>query len=51
MPEELRKRVWRYLEYIYENKKQYKIEKEEVFELLNADLREKITICMNGMIL
>ncbi|CDW85756.1 UNKNOWN [Stylonychia lemnae] len=51
LPKDLRLRVWRYLQYVWEIKKQIKIEEEEVFEMLNQDLRERITVCMNGFIL
>lgn len=44
-------KIWRYLQYVWETKKLIKIEEEEVFELLNQDLKEKITVCMNGFIL
>jgi hypothetical protein len=32
-------------------KKQIKIEQEEVFEYLNDNLREKVTVSMNGIVL
>lgn len=50
-PLELRSAIWRYLQYQWETKKQIKIEQGEVFGILNFDLQEKITICMNGVIL
>ena len=31
--------------------RQTKIEEEEVFNLFNQDLKERITVCMNGFIL
>mgnify|MGYP001612271384 CR=1 FL=1 len=51
LPKELRIKVSKYLEYIWESKKLIKIDEEEVFKELNDDLRDKITICMNGMVL
>lgn len=39
------------MEYIWEMKKTIKIEHDEVFDLLNDSLREKVTVSMNGMIL
>lgn len=32
-------------------KKKIKIEQEQVFGLLNENLKEKITVCMNGIVL
>eukprot|EP00347_Sterkiella_histriomuscorum_P006811 403351340 len=51
LPKDLKLKVWRYLQYVWEVKKQIKIEEEEVFKVLNQDLKEKITVCMNGFIL
>ena len=51
LPKDLRLKVWRYLEYIWEIKKQIKIDEEEVYEQLNQDLKEKVTVSMNGFIL
>ncbi len=51
LPKELRTNVRRYLEYLWENKKEIKVDQEEVYVELNDNLREKITVCMNGMVL
>jgi hypothetical protein len=51
LPKELRTNVRRYLEYVWENKKEIKVDQEEVFAELNDNLKEKITVCMNGMVL
>ena len=51
MPEDLRTKIVRYLEYNWELKKQYKIEESEVFSMLNTNLRDKITVQINGRIL
>ena len=42
MPQELRMKVRRYLDYIFEAKKEIKVDESEVFKLLNEGLREKI---------
>mgnify|MGYP002630576453 CR=1 FL=1 len=44
MPSELRMKVRRYLDYVFENKKEVKVDEVEVFKLLNEGLREKIQI-------
>jgi hypothetical protein len=41
----------RYLEYNWEKKKQIKIEENEVYSLLNDNLRDKITVYLNGRLL
>ena len=51
LPEDLRIKVVRYLEYNWEQKKKIKIEEAEVYSLLNDNLRDKITVCLNGRIL
>jgi len=51
MPKELRLKIRRYLEYVWESKKTVRIEEAEVFSLLNDNLKEKITVCMNGMVI
>ena len=43
--------IIRYLEYNWEEKKTIKIEEKEVYALLNDNLRDKITVCINGRIL
>ena len=42
MPPELRMKVRRYLDYIFESKKEVKVDENEVFKLLNEGLRDKI---------
>jgi len=42
MPQELRMKVRRYLDYIFESKKAIKVDESEVFKLLNEGLRDKI---------
>lgn len=51
IPFELRLRIRRYLEYMWEMKKQIKIDEKEVMAMLNESLREKITVYLNGRIL
>lgn len=51
IPDDLRTKIIRYLEYNWELKKQYKIEESEVYSMLNENLRDKITVYINGRIL
>ena len=51
IPDELRTKIIRYLEYNWELKKQIKIEEKEVYMMLNDNLRDKITVYINGRIL
>eukprot|EP00347_Sterkiella_histriomuscorum_P015001 403358691 len=51
IPNELRLKIRRYLEYIWESKKEIKIDEKEVMAMLNESLREKITVYLNGRIL
>ena len=51
MPPELRMKIRRFLEHNYEQKKIVKIDKGEVMALLNENLREQITVYLNGRIL
>eukprot|EP00347_Sterkiella_histriomuscorum_P008075 403346469 len=51
IPNQLRSQVKRYLEYNWELKKLYKIEEKELMDLLNDNLKGKITIYLNGQIL
>jgi hypothetical protein len=44
-------RVRRYLEYVLDYKKQIKIEENEVMEILNENLRDQMTVYLNGRIL
>ncbi|CDW81481.1 UNKNOWN [Stylonychia lemnae] len=51
VPGDLRMRIRRYLEYVWESKKEIKIDEKEVMAMLNQNLREKITVYLNGRIL
>lgn len=51
LPFDLRMKIRRYLEYVWEQKKIVKIEEGEVMAMLNENLREKITVYLNGRIL
>jgi len=44
MPPDLRMKVRRYLDYVFESKKEIKVDEVEVFKLLNESLRDKINI-------
>ena len=44
-------KIRRYLEHVWESKKQIKIDEKEVMAMLNESLREKITVYLNGRIL
>jgi len=50
-PIDFRIKVRRYLNYLYDNKKQYKLEEEDVLEMLNEGLRIETTIHLNGKLL
>lgn len=51
VPSSLRKKINNYLDYNWEVKKQIKIDEDEVYGLLNEDLKDKIKIYFNGRIL
>ncbi|CDW85301.1 UNKNOWN [Stylonychia lemnae] len=51
IPKDLIARINKYLQYNWELKKQIKIEEKELMDLLNSDLRDRITIYLNGQIL
>lgn len=51
VPAELRMKIRRYLEYVWESKKEIKIDEKEVMAMLNESLREKLTVYLNGRIL
>ena len=51
IPVEIRVKIKRYLDYNFEMKKLLKIEEEEVFELLNDDLKGKMIVYLNGRLL
>lgn len=48
MPTDLRMKVRRYLEFIMESKIKAKIDEEEIFGLLNKNLRDKVQMYMKG---
>lgn len=39
------------MNYVYDNKKQYKLEEEDVLQMLNDNLRVETTIHLNGKLL
>ena len=51
MPRDLRLKVRRYMDYIYENKKQVKVDENEVFHMLNENLKDKINMHIRGVVL
>lgn len=51
VPSELKIKIRRYLEYWWEYKKDIKIDEKEVMAMLNENLREKLTVYLNGRIL
>lgn len=51
IPTEFRIKVRRYLNYVYDNKKQYKLEEEDVLDMLNDNLKVETTIHLNGKLL
>ena len=42
MPTELRMKIRRYLDYVFDSKKEVKVDEHDVFSLLNEGLRDKI---------
>ena len=51
MPHELRMKVRRYLDYVFESKKEVKIDEKIVFQMLSEGLKDKIRIQLRGRIL
>jgi hypothetical protein len=51
IPTELRVKIRRYLEYVFESMKEVKVEENEVAQLLNESLRDKINMHLRGRIL
>lgn len=51
IPKDIRIKVRNYLEYVWTSKKEIKIEEKEVMEILNENLRDKLTLYLNGRIL
>ncbi len=48
IPNELISKINKFLQYNWDMKKQIKIEEKELMDLLNDDLKDKITIYLNG---
>ncbi len=44
-------KVRHYLEYVWTSKKEIKIEEQEVMDILNENLKDKLTLQLNGRIL
>jgi hypothetical protein len=51
LPIEFRKEVRLYLDYVYDNKKKFKLEEIDVLNMLNDGLRRELTIDLNGKLL
>ena len=51
LPQPFRKKVKRHLDYLIEYKTQYKLEEEEVIEMLSENLRDELYIHLNGSML
>jgi hypothetical protein len=50
-PKTIHKKVKRYFRYIMENKRQCKLEEQEVLDLLNDNLRFELIVHLNGKML
>ena len=51
MPAKLRMKIRRYLDYVFESKKEIKLHEQEVFKMLNENLNDKIQTYLRGRIL
>ena len=51
MPSDLRMKIRRYLDYVFESKKEIKLDEQEVFKMLNENLNDKIQMYLRGRIL
>lgn len=51
IPKDIRIKVRNYLEYVWTSKKEIKIEEKDVMNILNENLRDKLTLYLNGRIL
>ena len=51
LPIEFQIKVRRYLDYLYDSKKEYKLEEEDVLQMLNDNLKVETTIHLNGKLL
>mgnify|MGYP000085228107 CR=1 FL=1 len=51
LPAETRMKVRRYLDYVFEQKKDIKIDESDIFKILNEALREKVHMILRGRVL
>lgn len=51
VPQKTRIKIRRYLDYVFESKKEIKIEEAEIFKMLSEGLKDKIKIHLRGRIL
>ena len=51
VPKTIMKKVQRYFKYIVENKREFKMEQDEVLEMLNDNLRMELIVHLNGKML
>jgi hypothetical protein len=51
MPYDLRMKVRRYLDYVFESKKEIKIDENDVHSMLNENLNDKLQMYLKGQIL
>lgn len=51
IPKVFHKKIKRYFQYIIENKRQYKLEENEVMEMLNDNLKVELVVHLNGKML
>lgn len=51
IPLKFRIKVRRYLNYLYDNKKEYKLDEQDVLDMLNDNLKVETTIHLNGKLL
>lgn len=51
LPREFRSKVRMYLNYILDNKKEFKLEEEDVLKMLNENLRIEMIVHLNGKML
>ena len=51
MPRDLKLKIRRYMDYIYEYKKDIKVDETEVFHMLNENLKDKINMHIRGVVL
>lgn len=51
MPAETRMKVRRYLDYVFELKKDIKLDESDIFKILNESLRDKVHMILRGRVL